>query len=471
MIESTGATGFSLRAHGVEERRQPVEGGLPHGRGQTVENAASELVLHGLEAEPNAPPLVGELYLCGPAVLVVGRASDEAGLLQSREVSGEGAGGDTEKLSESAQTQGPFAAQGLESRRLGDGHSAALNVGSLGDGKAPQQGRKRAPEPCHVRCQNLRVGSSPHDACILQQIICKMQQKSPSYNRGVVAAKTALTNPEVAAALDEVGDLLEAQGASPYRALAYHRAASTLRELPSSLADLVETGGEAALESLPGIGENLARRILEILETGRLQLLERLRGEAEPEALFRTVPGIGPRLASEIHERLGIESLEELEMAAHDARLATVPGFGSRRLRAVEESLKARLGRRSRQNRQTRVSRPPVAELLDVDEEYRNNAAKGALTLIAPRRFNPEGEKWLPILHTRRGDRHYTAVFSNTARAHALGRTRDWVVLFHHEDDTPEGQATVVTEYRGPLAGRRVVRGREAETLEPYQAK
>src|SRR3990172_3637350 len=96
---------------------------------------------------------------------------------------------------------------------------------------------------------------------------------------------------------------------------------------------------------------------------------------------------------------------------------------------------------------------------------------RALLTFMAPRRFNPENEKWLPILHTRRGDRHYTAVFSNTARAHALGRTRDWVVLFHHEDDTPEGQATVVTEYRGPLAGRRGGRGGEAETLEPYQAK
>jgi Holliday junction resolvasome RuvABC DNA-binding subunit len=298
-----------------------------------------------------------------------------------------------------------------------------------------------------------------------------MQQNSPGYNREVTVAQMGVTNPEVAAILDEVGDILEAQGAQPYRALAYHRAAATVRELSSPIGDLVESGGEAALESLTGIGENLARRILEILETGRLQLLERLRGEAEPEALFRTVPGIGPRLASEIHERLGIESLEELEMAAHDSRLSTVPGFGSRRLRAVEESLRARLGRRSRQNRETRFSRPSVAELLDVDAEYRKKAAEGALTLIAPRRFNPKGEKWLPILHTRRGDRHYTAVFSNTARAHALGRTRDWVVLFHHEDDTPEGQATVVTEYRGPLAGRRVVRGREAEAVELYQSK
>jgi hypothetical protein len=116
-----------------------------------------------------------------------------------------------------------------------------------------------------------------------------------------------------------------------------------------------------------------------------------------------------------------------------------------------------------------RDSRPPVGELLNVDEEYRKGAASGSLPRITPRRFNPEKEKWLPILHTRREGRYYTAVFSNTARAHALGRTRDWVVLFYHEDDTSEGQATVVTEYHGALAGRRVVRGREAETIEHYQ--
>ena len=468
MIESTGTTGFSLCAHRLEERRQAVEGLLPHGRGQTVENALRELILHGLEPEPSAAALVGELHLGGPAVFLIGSPPDEPGLLETGEVSSEGAGGDPEELSEPAEAHRPFPAEGFESRGLGYGHPAALHVGPLRDGKPPQQGGERAPEPRDVGRLSFCVGGY-HILCIVQQTICKMQQIIAGYNRGMPVTTIALTNGEVAAILDEVGDLLEAQGAQPYRALAYHRAASSIRELPSPLADLVESGGEAALESLPGIGENLARRILEIVETGRLQLLERLRGEAEPEALFRTVPGIGPRLASEIHERLGIESLEELEMAAHDARLSTVPGFGPRRLRAVEESLKARLGRRSRQSRTGRVSRPAVAELLDVDEEYRKKAAEGALTLITPRRFNPKNEKWLPILHTRRGDRHYTAVFSNTARAHALGRTRDWVVLFHHEDDTPEGQATVVTEYRGPLAGRRVVRGREAETLHHYQ--
>jgi len=103
--------------------------------------------------------------------------------------------------------------------------------------------------------------------------------------------------------------------------------------------------------------------------------------------------------------------------------------------------------------------------LLEVDREYRDRAERGALPTIAPRRFNPSGEPWLPVLHTERADWHFTALFSNTARAHELGRTRDWVVIYFSQDSGPEGQRTVVTESRGPLAGRRVVRGREAECL------
>jgi putative hydrolase len=88
--------------------------------------------------------------------------------------------------------------------------------------------------------------------------------------------------------------------------------------------------------------------------------------------LFASVPGIGRVLADRLHEELGLE-----------------------------------------------------AELLDVDREYREKAAAGELQQIAPRRFNPSREAWLPILHTRRGNRRYTALFSNTARTHRAGNARN----------------------------------------------
>jgi putative hydrolase len=113
---------------------------------------------------------------------------------------------------------------------------------------------------------------------------------------------------------------------------------------------------------------------------------------------------------------------------------------------------------------------PAVGTLLAVDREYRHDAEAGRLPTIAPRRFNPSGEAWLPVLHTQRDGWHFTALYSNTAQAHQLGRTRDWVVLYFYDDQHAEGQHTVVTETHGPLAGRRVVRGREAECRAHYSS-
>ena len=87
---------------------------------------------------------------------------------------------------------------------------------------------------------------------------------------------------------------------------------------------------------------------------------------------------------------------------------------------------------------------------------------------LAPRRFNPENEPWLPLYHTRRNGWRYRALYSNTALAHRLGQTRDWVVIYF-DDGFSSGQRTVVTETRGDLRGRRVVRGREWECREHYQ--
>jgi DNA polymerase (family X) len=113
--------------------------------------------------------------------------------------------------------------------------------------------------------------------------------------------------------------------------------------------------------------------------------------------------------------------------------------------------------------------RPSIAELLDVDREYREEAATNELRLIAPKENNPEGEAWLPILNTKRGERRYTALFSNTETAHALGKTDDWVVIYLDRPDVPgRAQWTVVTETHGDLEGKRVVRGREEECRAYY---
>ena len=274
-----------------------------------------------------------------------------------------------------------------------------------------------------------------------------------------------LSNTDIAARLDEVANLLEEQRANQYRVQAWRGGAAAIRRLARPVGDVLRDEGLEGLDRLPSIGTALARAVRELAETGRLSTLERLRGDADPVAVLASVPGIGHVLAERIHDRLGIESLEELEAAAHDGRLAGIAGFGAKRLGGVRDALATRL--RFRRLRRLEAPGPSVDELLDVDREYRDRASRDDLPTIAPRRFNPNNERWLPILHTSRGERHYTALFSNTATAHRLGRIRDWVVIYFDGRDG-EHQCTVVTALKGPLARRRVVRGRESECITHY---
>jgi putative hydrolase len=273
---------------------------------------------------------------------------------------------------------------------------------------------------------------------------------------------SARFNLETASIFRKCAEVLRQQAANPFRVNAYIRAAQTLESLQKDARDILRDDGVAGLVALPAIGKGLAASIDEIARTGKLAQLDRLRGETAPENLFRTVPGIGPKLAHAIQDALHVDTLEALEVAAHDGRLSAVSGIGARRAAAIQAGLAALLGRGGGQRQAPQVT-PPVDMLLDVDREYRQSSAAGKLPKIAPKRFNPEGLAWLPILHTDRGKWHFTALFSNTARAHELGRTDDWVIVYFYDDDHQEGQNTIVTETKGPMTGERVIRGREAE--------
>jgi len=277
----------------------------------------------------------------------------------------------------------------------------------------------------------------------------------------------ARANSQIAARLEEVADVLEQQAANPYRVSAYRQAARTVRDCDQPMDRLVQERGISGLLELPGIGERLARSIYQLATTGHLPMLDRLRGESDPTALFASILGIGRRTAQRIHQQLGIHTLEELEMAAHDGRLERL-GIGTKRLAGIRDTLAGRLGYIGRRRAPATMPLPDIEEVLDVDRQYREEAARGTLPRVAPRRFNPHHEPWLSILHTRRGDHDYTALYSNTARAHELDRTHDWVVLYYDGHAVPERQCTVVTARRGPMRGRRIVRGRETECLLYY---
>ena len=281
------------------------------------------------------------------------------------------------------------------------------------------------------------------------------------------------TNDDIAGVLERIADLLEAQAANAFRIRAYRNGAQSVRAAEESVARLARED-EAALRDLPDIGSGLAATIAEYVNSGRSGLLERLQGETAPEDVFTRVPGVGEELARRIVAELDIHTLEELERAANDGRLEGVAGFGLRRVKAVRVGLAGMLSqsaqRRSRATaeRRAETEEPPLALLLEVDAEYRRRAAAGELKKIAPRRFNPDNEAWLPIMHSERQGWDFTALFSNTARAHELGMTDDWVVIYYDRDGR-EAQSTVVTETGGPLKGKRVVRGRERESRRYYE--
>lgn len=289
-------------------------------------------------------------------------------------------------------------------------------------------------------------------------------------------AKPDPSNAEIADLFQQIADLLEQQEDNPFRIRAYRQGAQQIRDMERPLVAMVRRGDHQALENLPDIGSGLAALIVEFVETGRSSLLDDLRGSSSPVDLLAKVPGLGPELAGRIVEKLDIETLPELEQAAHDGRLEAVEGFGPRRIEAVKVGLSGLLTRSARQRshrltrgepREAEAETPSVALLLELDAEYRQKAEADELRKIAPRRFNPDNEAWLPIMHEERNGWLFTVLYSNTARAHELNMTRDWVVIYYKRSNQ-ERQNTVVTATQGPLAGKRVVRGREKECVYYY---
>jgi DNA polymerase (family 10) len=273
-------------------------------------------------------------------------------------------------------------------------------------------------------------------------------------------------NARVAGQLLEAARLLNAQRAHRLRAAAYRAAGNSIAHYPYDVRGVFEREGVKGLDAIPRVGLGIASAVAEMIETERWSQLERLRGEVDPATVLCTVPGVGAATARRIRGELHVDTLEALAAAARDGRLAGLRSVGAKRAAAIRAALDRMLGHA---DPSAAAEAPSVEQLLDVDRQYRAESAAGILRTIAPRRINPGRERWLTVLHTQRGDWHFTALYSNTALAHKLGRVLDWVVICYHDGDHVEHQCTVVTEPRGPQAGRRVVRGREEECLRLHE--
>ena len=169
-------------------------------------------------------------------------------------------------------------------------------------------------------------------------------------------------NQDIARAFDEIADLLELEGDNPFRIRAYRNAARTMRGAPEEAADMIARGGDP--DDLPGIGKDLAAQIAEMVSSGRLTRLDRLRPEVPALALALShVPGIGPRHAMDLCEGLKPrpQTLDDVLAAALAGKVRALPGFG----RLSEQKLAERLQvEQKREKRFKWASVRPYAEAL-----------------------------------------------------------------------------------------------------------
>jgi DNA polymerase (family 10) len=148
-----------------------------------------------------------------------------------------------------------------------------------------------------------------------------------------------VTNAQIAAALDELGDLYELDGAVQYRVLAYRTAARTVREASMSVEQLVRDG---RVTELPGIGKTLEEKLGVLIDTGDLKQSQKLRAQF-PSGLIAMMhlPGFGPKRARRLYDELGIDSLEKLRAAAEGQQLRGLRGFGAKAEEKLLETLAA----------------------------------------------------------------------------------------------------------------------------------
>jgi DNA polymerase (family 10) len=154
-----------------------------------------------------------------------------------------------------------------------------------------------------------------------------------------------MTNHQLAETFTLIADLLEIRGEIVYKTLAYRKAAENLSGLSREASEYWKEG---KLEDIPGVGKAIAEKIDELLRTGQLEFLEKLKAEIPPElATWLKVPGLGPKKVALIWKELGITTLPELEQAAKDGKLRDLPGMGEKSEAQILAGLET-LGRRSK---------------------------------------------------------------------------------------------------------------------------
>jgi DNA polymerase (family 10) len=139
-----------------------------------------------------------------------------------------------------------------------------------------------------------------------------------------------MTNAQIADAFDLIADILDFQGANPFRVRAYRNSARTIRDYTDSLASVVASD-KSKLTDIDGIGDDLAKKIVEMVQTGDVSMLKELREQVPQSVLaLLRIPGVGPKKAAALHKQLGIVSLDQLRAACEEHKVRDLKGFGEK---------------------------------------------------------------------------------------------------------------------------------------------
>ncbi len=143
-------------------------------------------------------------------------------------------------------------------------------------------------------------------------------------------AKRRISNAEIAKVLREIALLLDMDGV-PFKPRAYEKAAYAVETLSEPVADLLERGGERAVEAIPGVGKSIAEKIVTLVRSGRLPYYEELHAKVPVDLEgLSAIEGLGPKNIKVLYEKLGIRTVDELERAAREGRIRTLPHFGEK---------------------------------------------------------------------------------------------------------------------------------------------
>jgi DNA polymerase (family X) len=240
-------------------------------------------------------------------------------------------------------------------------------------------------------------------------------------------ATTLPRNADVAGQLELLADVLEIEGQAAFRVLAYRRAAARVKETGTPVAQLALDG---KAKELPGIGQTIQDKIIQIVETGEIEALTKRRKTIPPEVVeFLQIPGLGPKTVRKIWQELGVTTLAELKEAARAQRLRTLPGLGAK----VEENVLKSVGRKKK------ATGPPRAllgralpALLAVVEDLRAHPAADRVSEAGSARRRRETLRDLDIIATANDPAALTEHFA----------TQDWVAEVAAKGPT---KATVIS--------------------------